>query len=146
MFRPRIRMMGRPMPQFRAKADLPVGFPYRFNSSLFIFKVCRLRRKTFLFLLCFLLRFPTLVGNLSVFVLSFLIFLLLSFSFSLSVFITSSIFSRFSSNFQDMMRPTKLSCLLSFNKISPGVGTGCGHEIWYTLYKKNSVEIRTSLC
>ena len=38
-----------------------------------IIKVCRLRRKTFLFLFCFLLRFPTLVGNLSVFVLSFLI-------------------------------------------------------------------------
>ena len=33
MFRPRIRMMGHPTPQFRAKADLPVGFPYRFNSS-----------------------------------------------------------------------------------------------------------------
>ena len=27
-------MMGHPRPQFRAKADLPVGFPYRFNSSL----------------------------------------------------------------------------------------------------------------
>ena len=25
--------MGHPRPQFRAKADLPVGFPYRFNSS-----------------------------------------------------------------------------------------------------------------
>ena len=36
MFRPRIRMMGHPRPQFRAKADLPVGFPYRFNSSLLI--------------------------------------------------------------------------------------------------------------
>ena len=35
MFRPRIRMMGHPRPQFRAKADLPVGFPYRFNSSYF---------------------------------------------------------------------------------------------------------------
>ena len=33
MFRPRIRLMGHPMPQLRAKADLPVGFPYRFNSS-----------------------------------------------------------------------------------------------------------------
>ena len=32
MFRPRIRLMGHPMPQLRAKADLPVGFPYRFNS------------------------------------------------------------------------------------------------------------------
>ena len=32
MFRPRIRLMGHPRPQFRAKADLPVGFPYRFNS------------------------------------------------------------------------------------------------------------------
>ena len=85
-------------------------------------------------------------GNLSVFVLSFLIFLLLSFSLSLSVFITSSIFNRFSSNFQDMMRPTRSSCLLSFNEIGPGVGTGRGHEIWYTLYKKNSVEIRISLC
>ena len=34
MFRPRIRLMGHPMPQLRAKADLPVGFPYRFNSSV----------------------------------------------------------------------------------------------------------------
>ena len=25
--------MGHHGPQFRAKADLPVGFPYRFNSS-----------------------------------------------------------------------------------------------------------------
>ena len=33
MFRPRIWLMGHPKPQFRAKADLPVGFPYRFNSS-----------------------------------------------------------------------------------------------------------------
>ena len=33
MFRPRIRLMGNHGPQFRAKADLPVGFPYRFNSS-----------------------------------------------------------------------------------------------------------------
>ena len=33
MFRPRIRLMGHPRPQFRAKADLPVGIPYRFNSS-----------------------------------------------------------------------------------------------------------------
>ena len=32
MFRPRNRLMGHPRPQFRAKADLPVGFPYRFNS------------------------------------------------------------------------------------------------------------------
>ena len=38
-----------------------------------VVKVCRQSRKTFLFLFCFLLRFPTLVGNLSVFVLSFLI-------------------------------------------------------------------------
>ena len=35
MFRPRIRLMGYDGTQFRAKADLPVGFPYRFNSSLF---------------------------------------------------------------------------------------------------------------
>ena len=34
--RPRSRMMGHPRPQFRAKADLPVGFPYRFNSRFFI--------------------------------------------------------------------------------------------------------------
>ena len=34
MFRPRIRLMGHHGPQFRAKADLLVGFPYRFNSSL----------------------------------------------------------------------------------------------------------------
>ena len=37
MFRPRIWLMGHHGPQFRAKADLPVGFPYRFNSSLFLF-------------------------------------------------------------------------------------------------------------
>ena len=61
---------------------------------VFLIKVCRLRRKTFLFLFCFLLlRFPTLVRNLSVFVLSFLInslffiFLLLSF-YLYSPFIT----------------------------------------------------------
>ena len=36
MFRPRIRLMGHPRPQFRVKADLPVGFPYRFNSSLYL--------------------------------------------------------------------------------------------------------------
>ena len=29
--------MSHPRPQFRAKADLPVGFPYRFNSSCVIF-------------------------------------------------------------------------------------------------------------
>ena len=34
MFRPRIRLMGHHGTQFRAKADLPVGFPYRFNSSI----------------------------------------------------------------------------------------------------------------
>ena len=32
MFWPRIRLMGHHGTQFRAKADLPVGFPYRFNS------------------------------------------------------------------------------------------------------------------
>ena len=55
-----------------------------------LFKVCRLRRKTFLFLLCFLLfllRFPTLVGNLSVFVLSFLIKVCRRTSEDLSVFV-----------------------------------------------------------
>ena len=36
MFRPRIRLIGYHGTQFRAKADLPVGFPYRFNSS-FVF-------------------------------------------------------------------------------------------------------------
>ena len=36
MLRPRIRLMGHPMPQLRAKADLPVGFPHRFNSSFHI--------------------------------------------------------------------------------------------------------------
>ena len=126
--------------QYRSPTD-----PNKFKSATII-KVCRQRRKTFLFLFYFLLRFLTLVGNLSVFVLSFLIFLLLSFSLSLSVVITSSIFNRFSSNFQDMMRPTRLSCLLSVNEIGLGVGTGRGHEIWFTLYKKNSVEIRISLC
>ena len=48
-------------------------------------------------------------------------------------FITSSIFNRFSSNFQHILRTTRQSCLLSFNEISPRVGTGRGHEIWYTL-------------
>ena len=33
MFRPRIQLMGHTRPQFRAKANFPVGFPYRFNSS-----------------------------------------------------------------------------------------------------------------
>ena len=37
MFRPRIRLMGHPRPQFRVKADLPVGFPYRFNSSVLLY-------------------------------------------------------------------------------------------------------------
>ena len=41
MFGPRIWLMGHPRPQFRAKADLPVGFPYRFNSSFFsVFTDC----------------------------------------------------------------------------------------------------------
>ena len=39
MFRPRIRLMGHHGTQFKAKADLPVGFPYRFNSSLFFSSV-----------------------------------------------------------------------------------------------------------
>ena len=30
----RIRLMNLPRSQFSMKADLPVGFPYRFNSSL----------------------------------------------------------------------------------------------------------------
>ena len=29
--------MGHPRTQFRVKADLPVGFPYRFNSSFIFF-------------------------------------------------------------------------------------------------------------
>ena len=32
-FRPTIRLLDRLGSRFRAKADLPVGFPYRFNSS-----------------------------------------------------------------------------------------------------------------
>ena len=46
---------------------------YYSEISFHIIKVCRQSRKTFLFLFCFLLRFPTSVGNLSVFVLSFII-------------------------------------------------------------------------
>ena len=51
MLRPRFRLMGRHGTQFRAKADLPVGFPYRFNSSYqfllfylarFVLKVCHI--------------------------------------------------------------------------------------------------------
>ena len=42
MFRPRIRLMGHHRTQFREKADLPVGFPYRFNSSWqYVRGVCR---------------------------------------------------------------------------------------------------------
>ena len=129
----------------------------RFQIPKFhLIKVCRQSRKTFLFLFCFLLlllrsadyvgrpfcfcsvsyyfflllRFPTLVGNLSVFVLSFLIILYsLFFIFLLSFphhspFITSSIFNRLTSNFQQMFRMTRLLLLLNFNEISPGVGTG----------------------
>ena len=111
-----------------------------------------------------LLRFPTLVGNLSVFVLSFLIILYslffilkvsdfsrkpfcfrfvfsyysLFFIFLLSFphhspFITSSIFNRLTSNFQQMFRMTRLLLLLNFNEIGPGVGTGRGLQIWYSL-------------
>ena len=43
MFRPRIRLMNLARSQFSLKADLPVGFPYRFNSSqsyYFAFKEC----------------------------------------------------------------------------------------------------------
>ena len=36
-FRPTIRLLDRLGSRFRAKADLPVGFPYRFNSSYFSF-------------------------------------------------------------------------------------------------------------
>ena len=48
-------------------------------------------------------------------------------------FITSSIFNRLTSNFQQMFRIARLLLLLNFNEIGPGVGTGRGHEIWYTL-------------
>ena len=34
-FRPTIRLLDRLGSRFRAKADLPVGFPYRFNSSFY---------------------------------------------------------------------------------------------------------------
>ena len=43
MFRPRIRLMGHHGTQFRAKADLPVGFPYRFNSSFLILSLYWIR-------------------------------------------------------------------------------------------------------
>ena len=112
--------------------------PQSFNV---LFKVVRWNRKTFLFSFCFLflLRFPTLVGNLSVFVLSFLIILYsLFFIFLLSFphhspLITSSIFNRLTSNFQQMFRMTRLLLLLNFNEIGQGVGTGRGLQIWYSL-------------
>ena len=37
IFRQRIRLMNLPRSQFSLKADLPVGFPYRFNSSFIRF-------------------------------------------------------------------------------------------------------------
>ena len=39
-FRPRIRLMNLQRSPFSLKADLPVGFPYRFNSSLQCFQMC----------------------------------------------------------------------------------------------------------
>ena len=105
----------------------------------FLIKVSDVSRKPFCFRFVFL-RFPTLVGNLSVFVLSFLIIILYSlfFIFLLSFphhspFITSSIFNRLTSNFQQMFRLTRLLLLLNFNEIGPGVGTGRGLHIWYSL-------------
>ena len=129
----------------------------------FLIKVCDFSRKPFCFCFVFL-RFPTLDGNLSVFVLSFLIILYslffifkvsdfsrkpfcfrfvfsyysLFFIFLLSFphhcpFITSSMFNRLTSNFQQMFRITRLSLLLNFNIISPEVGTGRGLQIWYSL-------------
>ena len=109
-----------------------------------IIKVSDFSRKPFCFRSVFssllLLRFPTLVGNLSVFVLSFLIIILYSLFFIFLLyfphhcpFITSSIVNRLTSNFQQMFRTTRLLLLLNFNEIGPGVGTGRGHEIWYTL-------------
>ena len=39
-FQPRIRLMNLPRSPFSLKADLPVGFPYRFNSSFTCFLSC----------------------------------------------------------------------------------------------------------
>ena len=47
--------------------------------------------------------------------------------------ITSSIFNRLTSNFQQVFRINRLLLLLNFNEIGPGVGTGRGLQIWYSL-------------
>ena len=120
--------------------------PFCFRSKFSVFvvsfiKVSDVSRKPFCFRCVFsLLRFPTLVGNLSVFVLSFLIIILYSLFFIFLLyfphhcpFITSSIFNRLTSNFQQIFRITRLLLLLDLNEIGPGAGTGRGLQIWYTL-------------
>ena len=89
-------------------------------SSLFI-KVSDFSRKPF----CF--RFVFSYYSL------FFIFLLISFHLNVSPFITPSIFNRLTSNFQQMFKITRLLLLLNFNEIGPGVGTGRGLKIWYSL-------------
>ena len=107
-----------------------------------IFKVCRQSRKTFL-----LLRFPTLVGNLSVFVLSFIkvsdfsrkpfcfrfVFYYYFFPFFLLQLhrpvISSSILNGFTSNFQDIIIMTKQCTVWILRRIPQGVGTGRGPKV-----------------
>ena len=64
---------------------------------------------------------------------SSLVFLLISFHLNVSPLITPSIFNRLTSNFQQMFKITRLLLLLNFNEIGPGVGTGRGLQIWYSL-------------
>ena len=64
---------------------------------------------------------------------SSLVFLLISFHLNVSPFITPSIINRLTSNFQQMFKITRLFLLLNYNEIGPGVGTGRGLQIWYSL-------------
>ena len=116
-------------------------------------KVCRQSRKTFLLLYCLLLllRFPTLVGNLSVFVLSFIIkvsdFSRKPFCFRFVFYyyfpffllqlhrpvISSSILYGFTSNFQDIIIMTRQCTVWIVRRIPQGVGTGRGPKVLYTL-------------
>ena len=120
------------------------------GSESRVIKVCRQSRKTFLFLFCFLLlRFPTLVGNLSVFVLSFIkvsdfsrkpfcfrsVFYYYYYYFTFFLLqlhrpvISSSILNGFTSNFQDIIIMTRQCTVWIFRRIPQGVGTGRGPKV-----------------
>ena len=97
-----------------------VGRPFCFCSVFF-----------FLFLL---LRFPTLVGNLSVFVLSFILYSFLFFIVPLHrPAISPSTLYGFTRNFQDMIIMTRLYTVWILGRIPLGVGTGRGPKVEYTL-------------